>query len=170
MSVRFFVAFIALAILTGFAPVPKPRPPKGPDPKEMAKNMQGTWQVVGTERAGFKGKVASSLTRQVQITGTSWQYIYNNDGPGGPRLLRTTTSSYTITLDTSKAPVTMDLKRATSDSVYLSGIVTVEGDTMKFCYVLGSRINAGEGVVSRPQAFDPLPEGAILMTLKRVKP
>src|SRR5215217_840666 len=130
MSVRLFVALLARVSLTGFAPAPKPRPPKGPDPKEVAKNMQGTWQLVGSDRAGFKGKVAIRSTRQVRIDGNTWQYVYNTDALGGAQIRPTT--SYNIILDTSKSPVTMDLKRSTTNSVYISGIVTVEGDTMKF--------------------------------------
>jgi len=168
MRVRLFVALLAVASLTGFAPVPKPRPAKGPDPKEIAKSMQGTWQVVGTERAGIKARLTSSPTRHIQITDNKWQNVYPNDA-GGPGGLRVTSLSYNIILDTSKSPVTIDLQRPANNTVYMSGVVTVEGDTMKFCYILGSRLASGEGA-SRPMSFDPIPPGATLMTLKRVKP
>jgi uncharacterized protein (TIGR03067 family) len=170
MSIRLFAAIVVVATLTGFAPAPKQRPPKGPDPKEMLKNIQGTWQIIGTARvqAGGKGRVTTS-TVQIIIDGTTWQYGYagRDDVRGGVRAaIRTTGTSYVISVDTSNTPVKMDLRRPGAPSPYMRGILTLEGDTLKWCYVFGADT---DGAV-RPEQFDPIPSGAILMTLKRVKP
>jgi len=161
MLVRLLLATIALIGMTAFAPVPLPKPPKVTQ-KTLLESMQGDWQMVSTERNLRGGRFTSRSTTRIRIEDNRWSYVY----PNGTEFRVSTT--YNIVLDLHQKLATMDLKRALpggGETVYMSGIVVVEGDTLKFCYSLA--INP-YGTRMRPTTLDPLPENAILMTLKRI--
>jgi uncharacterized protein (TIGR03067 family) len=169
MRPRLLTALAVMILGTGFAPAPPPRPYR--QPRDLLKALQGTWELVSTERADGKGTAArKGPGMHVRIEGKSWSFVSNPAGPGGA--VRASGISYELKLDPSKSPAHMDLVRAlpanavaaASPRPTVSGIVKVEGDTVKFCYAPGLR---GDG--ARPVSFDKMAAGQMLMTLKRVK-
>jgi uncharacterized protein (TIGR03067 family) len=170
MRPRLLAALAVMILGTGFAPAPPPRPYR--QPRDLLKALQGTWQLVSTERADGKGTAPrKGPMMHVRIEGKSWSFVNNPPGPGGPA--RASGISYELKLDASKSPAHMDLIRSLPVNQptttppprpTVSGIVKVEGDTVKFCYAPGLR---GDG--ARPASFDKMAAGQMLMTLKRVK-
>jgi len=163
MLARLSIGLVALVALTAFAPVPPPRLKKA-DPRHMLLKMKGTWRTVSTERM-LSGRLTRSATkastRNVRIEGNTWSFVYPNPPAG---LVRAATT-YQINLDTTKSPVWFDLTREGLATVYMRGVLTLEGGTLKLCYVLGSR---GD-MTGRPASASVPGEGEILMTLERIK-
>jgi len=160
MLVRLLLATIALIGMTAFAPVPLPKPPKV---KPLLESMQGEWEMVSTEQNLRGRRLTSRSSNRIRIEDNRWSYVFPN---GGDFRVSTT---YNLTLDLNQKPVAMDLKRPNprggSDTVYMSGIVVVEGDSLKFCYSFAFN---PDGTRMRPTTMDPLPENAVMMTLKRI--
>jgi uncharacterized protein (TIGR03067 family) len=158
---RLLVGLAAVVALTGFAPVPRPKPDRKMDVKELARKLQGTWEVVSLERSvGAGRRTTGRSSMRFRFEGEKWSYAYPNNvriagtPPGGE-----------IKFDTSKSPPAMDLIRITQPGQPLGrntmrGIVKVEGDTVKFCYSLASEPD-------RPTSFDKLGANQVLMTLRR---
>src|SRR5262249_6632873 len=166
---RLLAALAVMILGTGFAPAPPPRPYR--QPKDLLKALQGTWELVSTERAGGGAVAKKGPGMHVRIEGKSWSFVTNlalKNAAG-----RASGPSYEVKLDPSKSPAHMDLIRSmpanaaptTPARPTVSGIVKVEGDTVKFCYAPGLR-----GDATRPSSFDKMAAGQMLMTLKRVKP
>lgn len=151
MTHRLVVAGVALVALTAFAPAPLPKekPKKGPT------HLQGTWVLEGLTRDGVPAltKAKTPASTKIRIEGNKWTFVRTS----------TSTIGYVIKLDPSKNPCWMDLYREGNESsVYMRGIVTVEGDRLKFCYL-------PKAAEERPTSFDTKNTRAILMTLKREK-
>lgn len=166
MLFRLLTAILAIAGLTAFAPAPQYKAPKVV-PQTLMQRLQGDWEMVNTERTLNGRKVLTKSTSRIRIEGNTWSYLYNNGTTWY------TSTSYTIGLDENHKPTHMDLKRAFNggERVQMAGIVSVEGDTLKFCYSLGGIINAdGTRTAPRPNAMNPLPDNAYLMTYKRITP
>lgn len=159
MRPHLVLAVLALGGLTGFAPAPLPRPHRPGDPQRLLEQMQGSWQIVSAVRGGLKSKLSSSRLTRIRIEGHTWtvlsQLSARRNGTG---------ITYTIQLDTTKQPATMDLIRQRDQVPWMRGVLTLEGDTLKWCYVIGSQASRS----ARPNRFDPVPDGTILMTLQRV--
>lgn len=160
MRPHLVVAVLALGGLTGFAPAPLPRPDRPGDPNRLLERMQGSWQIVSAVRGGLKSRLSSSRLTRIRIEGRTWtvQSLVSHRRNG-------TGIAYNIQLDTSKQPATMDLIRQRDQVSWMRGVLTLEGDTLKWCYVIGSQASRS----ARPTRFDPVPDGTILMTLQRVK-
>jgi uncharacterized protein (TIGR03067 family) len=182
---RIILALLALVGLTtissAFAPAPVYREPPKPKTPDVYALMQGTWEIDQNVNAAFKGRMAiNRMRQQIRIQGTTWGYIFNNNGT----LIEST--KYQIVLDPKASPATLDLKQSNQNLVFLGGmpgggvvmveqvvmkgIVRVDGDKLTFCYVNGYQQNA-----ERPKQFyagnQVMPNGvtAMTMTLKRVK-
>src|SRR5262249_23247615 len=137
MLVRFLIGLIALIGLTAFAPAPMPKPAKKPAVPPLMQQLNGNWRVVSTERTLKSRKLLSRVantSQRIRIDGKTWSYVYAN--PDGTE--RTSTSYQTV-FDLAKSPAWLDLKREQIGTVYLKGVISVQGDTAKFCYVLGTR-------------------------------
>jgi len=159
MISRLAIGLVALISLTAFAPAPLPRPPKKPAQAPLLQQLQGTWQMVGTERLLNGGRrITSKTTAKIRIEKNRWSYVYDN---GGKERVGVT---YNISLDPSRTPAWFDLSREGNPQPQMKGVIGLDGDTLRFCYVLGSRSDLG-----RPFNTN-LGEGQILMTLRRLRP
>ena len=166
---------------SAYAPAPVYREPPKPKVPELYAALQGTWEIEQNVNfnAGARGLVAIRRAQQkIRIQGTSWGYVYNNNG------MDVESTKYEMVLDPKAAPATLDLKQSNQaiilgggfgnqvmvDQVVMKGIVRVDGDTLTFSYVSGYQQNA-----ERPKQFvagnQVMPNGimAMTMTLKRVK-
>ena len=147
-----FLAALSLA----FAPAPFPRP----DPsKEDLKKLQGTWLKVYSVPAGNGENEGLLVIAKQRMSYTL---------PGMP------TGEYEFQVNAKKKPKLFDFK-GTGGLVQgneYRGIYELDGDTLKFCYVMtaieserpGSFKAAGDGVVN-PAADSPV----ILSVYKRQK-
>jgi uncharacterized protein (TIGR03067 family) len=93
---------------------------------------------------------------RVKIDGTKWTTITHSRGEA--RIGAT----YTMTLDTTKKPIWLDLKYdgAGVTGPTMKGIITIEGDALRFTYVPGTD--------ERPTRFDSNEGRSSTMTLKRI--
>jgi uncharacterized protein (TIGR03067 family) len=188
LKIRMSLALLALVGLAtisfAFAPAPVYREPPKPAVPEIYAAMQGTWEINQTvNNLMMRKRVGIAIPRiqqQIRIQGSTWAYIYNNNG------VETESTKYEIVLDPKASPATLDLKQnqnvvflvgmpgggqAMVEQIAMKGIVKVEGDTLTFCYVYGHQQNA-----ERPKQFfagkkQVMPNGvtAMTMTLKRAK-
>lgn len=162
MNMRIRIVFLILPALVGFAPAPPPRPPRPNDPKQFIERLQGTWQITSAFRGTGTGmRLTASATTRIHISGNTWIVQTPGRQDDARRSIR-----YTIALDLSRTPAEMTLFRETTQTPWMKGVVTLDGDTLKWCYVIGRQVDT----TARPARFDPIPDGAILMTLKRDKP
>ena len=168
MKSRIGLALLALVGLTtissAFAPAPIPKP-KVP---QIYTAMQGLWEFEqNVDENARRARLRTPLP--LRIDGTSWAYIFNNNG------VEIENSKYQIVLDPKASPATLDLELDQNvgsglkkGTVVMKGIVKVEGDTLTFCFVNGQQKDA-----ERPQQFYAgnrvRPNGVQMMTLKRVK-
>ncbi len=105
--------------------------------------------------------ILSRSTTNVRIDGDRWSYVRNLNGE------ERVTTSYKIKLDTSKKPMWIDLIRETTGQPTLQGILSIEGNTVRFCYSPASSTRTGH---PRPVTFEVNTEGnnrQLLMILKR---
>ena len=184
MKIRTGLALLALICLatisSAFAPAPVYREPPKPKVPEIFAAIQGTWEVQQNvnQLAMRRGLAVKRVNQQIRIQGTTWCYIYNNNG------VEAESTKYDIVLNPIASPATLDLKQpnqnlmvgggfggvAAGEQIAMKGIVKVEGDTLTFCYVYGYNQAA-----ERPKNFvvgnQLMPNGiqAITMTLKKVK-
>ena len=188
MKSRILLSLVALIGLTtissAFAPAPVYREPPKPKVPEVYALMQGTWEIQQNVNNNAllmrRGIAARRMQQKIRIQGTTWGYIFNNNGT------EIESTKYQIVLDPKASPATLDLKQSNQNVVFLGGmpgggmvmveqvamrgIVKVDGDTLTFCYVSGYQANA-----ERPKQFfagnQIMPNGvtAMTMTLKRVK-
>lgn len=180
MSLRLLLSCLAIlgfAPLLTSAPVPKYRAPKTPDPSEQLKKLQGTWEMsyaqdeqraAAAARLGVVrgGAAAFRSTTQIRIEGTRWSYVRNLRGE------TRVSTVYNMKIDPTKKPIWLDLLRDGTNVPTMTGILSIEGDTIKFCYVSGSvRIVNGQPVrqQARPTTFVSDDNGnQMLMILRRV--
>lgn len=161
MSWRMMIVFLFLPALVGFAPAPPPRPPRPDDPKRLLERLQGTWQITSAVRGGAAQRLSARATTRIHIRGTTWAVQAPGSQDDATRRIL-----YTIALDPSRTPVEMTLFRDQTQTAWMKGIISLEGDTLKWCYLIGRVADTAQ----RPTRFDPIPDGAILMTLQRDKP
>jgi uncharacterized protein (TIGR03067 family) len=164
----------ACATLSPSAPAPKYRAPKTTDAAEVLKKLQGTWEmtynyneqpVAGARLAAVRAVNVARSTTQVRIQGSRWSYVRNLRGE------ERIGASYNVKLDPSKKPMWLDLVRDGTAEPTMVGIVSIEGDTVQFCY--GSGVRQPDGRISRqrPTAFASDENGyQMMMTLRRVAP
>ena len=177
------LALVGLSALGSAAPAPVYREPPKPKVSDVYALMQGTWEleqnnviVLGGRGLGRRG----IQKQQIRIQGTTWGYIFNNNGT------EIESTKYQIVLDPKASPATLDLEQSNQNAgflggmpgggmvmveqVVMKGIVKVEGNTLTFCYVNGPQANT-----ERPKQFyvgnQVMPNGVttMSMTLKRVK-
>jgi uncharacterized protein (TIGR03067 family) len=157
-----WVLLLALAVPPGaaaFPPLPKPKENKAAA-KDLAKAVQGKWQVTGIERGGAAGKGAK----------VPYQMTVTIDGEKLARTLKLKDKELkavasTFVLDTTKSPAWFEVKSELGkvSRVTMKGVVKVDGDRMIWTYTTGN----GE----RPKKIDgELGEREFRYTLKRVKP
>jgi uncharacterized protein (TIGR03067 family) len=153
------------ALLVGTAlaaPLPFPKAEKKRAPLPLPQALQGLWEVKG--RTGPNGvNFGISVTQKyVKIEGTTWSYLRADK--------TSSTTQCEMTLDASQKPAHLDLGypmalagglagRLAIAGPYMTGIVEVDGDTMKYCYALRS---------DRPTTFTPTNPREYLLTLERV--
>ena len=147
---------------------------------ELFAALQGTWEIEQNVNNAACARQAAirRVQQQIRIQGTSWAYVYNNNG------IETESTKYQMVLDPKAGPRDARPRARTRTSwssaasaapamveqIAMKGIVKVEGDTLTFCYVYGYQANA-----ERPKQFfagnQIMPNGttAMTMTLKRVK-
>ncbi|NBO92865.1 MAG: hypothetical protein EBV06_11240 [Planctomycetia bacterium] len=155
-----------IALLVGSvlaAPLPFPKPVKNKPASALPDAMQGLWEV--KTRTGPNGlNFAISITQKyVKIDRTTWTFL---------RADKTTTGMQcSLTINPNQKPAHLDLGFPMAIGVgainginaagpYMTGIVEVQGDTMKFCYALRT---------DRPNDFKPANPREYLYTLERVK-
>jgi uncharacterized protein (TIGR03067 family) len=165
---RLLITLAVLVAVTGFAPVPKYKPPRKMDQATLTKYMQGTWEMVTLEQKVNGIKTQSRSTTRVRIEGDTWSYVNHNVGAAVVSSI-----TYAIKLDASKTPATMDLVRNLPVNVRagrmllrsgMQGIVKIEGELLKFQYQNGI---IGQ-MVDSPTTFDKMSDNHILMTLKKI--
>jgi uncharacterized protein (TIGR03067 family) len=162
------LVLFACVTLSSSAPVPKYRAPKTPDVTEQLKKLQGTWDLVYNEEAlqparavAARGAAVVRSTTRVKIEGTRWSYVRNLRGE------ERVTTSYNMKIDPTKSPIWLDLVRDGMPTPLLTGILSIEGDTVRFCYRSGATATRlGQG---RPTTFNIDERGTqTVMTLRRV--
>ena len=183
MKIRISLALLALLGLTTInfaAPAPVYREPPKPVVPEIYAAMQGTWEIEQNINQNAmmmrRGIAIQRMKQQIRIQGSTWTYIYNNNG------IETESTKYQIVLDPKGNPPTLDLEQANQNimlpgggiimnkQVAMKGIVKVEGHTLTYCYVYGHQQNA-----ERPKHFVegnqqmPIGTTVMTMTLKKVK-
>lgn len=171
---RLLVGLAVLVAATGFAPVPKPKPARTVDGKDLLKSLQGTWEMVSLERNVGGIRTTSRSTSRVRIQGNTWSYLLpNNVRLANPGAL-TVSTTYELKFDPTKSPVIMEMHRPLNAlgaqagvairpaTPMMRGIVKVENDQLKFCYILSSTADS-----ERPTSFETLGNNHILITLKR---
>lgn len=125
------------------------------DPPNQNVNLAGEWVVESRVRGGRP--VVSSVVQK---------YLFSADGKWTQTTTRakiTPELTRTFTIDHSKRPAPIDMKRsaAATTAAYI-GIIKVEGDTMTLCYSINQ--------ADRPAKFEsPENSGIYLLVLKRVK-
>lgn len=177
-NLSLILGILLAASSSAFAPAPVYRePPKSKVP-DLSVAIQGTWEVeqplVNVNVAIVRrGNFIRRTPQPIRISGTSWAYIFTNNG------VETETTKYRMVLDTKATPPTLDLKHTVlvgvlngpavmSEQIVLKGIVRVDGDMLTFCYVPGTS-------AARPKQFlagnQVMPDGTIAQTLrlKRIK-
>ncbi len=164
----FLIAAVALA-----APVPKYKPPKETEAAQLLKTLQGTWDMqtmsasllnnLKLQQLQGRAVILANSTQRIRIDGDQWSYVRNVNGT------EQVATTYKMKLDTSKKPVWLDLVRENSDTPYLQGIITIEGDTVKFCYITTASVRQG---ATRPDSFEITDPNSrhVLMTLTRSNP
>ena len=160
MNARLLLSIPLLVVLTtfatAFAPAPIYKEPVKPSVPSILTAMQGTWSITSS----FQGKGRSR--GQVRIRDKTWT-MTSSMAKGRERDV----ADYEILLDTSRNPVTLDLKRNLTSQVTMKGIVKVEGDRVLFCY---TNTTSEE---ERPKAFTdtrtPLGRRVITMALTRIE-
>ena len=77
---RLIVGLAVVVAATGFAPVPRPKPERQLDLKALAKKLQGTWDIVSTERSNTKSTLRqlSRSSVKYRFDGGRWSYVYPN--------------------------------------------------------------------------------------------
>jgi uncharacterized protein (TIGR03067 family) len=153
---------LALAVplaAAAFPPLPKPKENKAAA-KDLAKAVQGKWQVTNIERGGALGK-GVKLAYEMTVT---------IDGEKLARTLKLKdrelkAAAATFVLDATKSPAWFEVKTEVGkvSRLTMKGVVKVDGDKMIWTYTTGN----GE----RPKKIDgDLGEREYRYTLKRVKP
>ena len=138
--------FLAAAGSLAFAPAPFPRPTRRDTSESDLKKLQGAWVRVTMTINGQPGAQNTPIT----ITGTRMQFPSAGD-------------AWTITLDTSKRPKTLDARRIGSPTNVFWGVYRLEGDTLTICW----RHNVTED--KRPTDFDGSKSGIWYQVYKRQK-
>jgi uncharacterized protein (TIGR03067 family) len=128
--------------------------------------LQGLWEVKSRTGPGGVRFAVSTVQKYVKIEGTTWTYLRDDKVTPGTKC--------EMTLDPNHKPAHLDLGYPTTARVaaagalaarlvlegpYMSGIVELDGDTMKYCYALRS---------DRPTSFTPTNPREYLITLERV--
>src|SRR4051812_36607837 len=140
------IPFLVVAALSlGFAPAPRARPNNG---STDLQKMQGVWVPI-TSSTGNQ----PDLALRMAISGD--RLTYTRAG----KII----CEYTLTLDASRTPHAYESKGVggVNLGVSFSGIYSVNGDTLKFCY---------NGKDNRPAAFEGPNKGSFLEVYQRVKP
>lgn len=164
------LGLLLVANSPAFAPAPVYREPPKPKVPELYARMQGVWEVqhannVVLIRRGVAVKIAP---QRIRIEGDCWEFMASDNGP-----VASLSAKNRIVLDPKVSPTTLDLVQLGFRVEYttMKGILEVEGDTLRFCYVY-----AQEKGAERPKQFavgNPLqpiqPTDPRMMILKRVK-
>jgi uncharacterized protein (TIGR03067 family) len=168
MIPRVLLSLAVVSTLTAFAPAPFPRPKRKPNVEGGLAVLQGTWTVTRT-RPGADGVRIEYPPMKLRVEGNRWTFLRQVEGEWHSSV------TYLITVDDRHNPRHIDLVRdhgnvLNVNQTTLKGIYAVEGNTVKFLYVLTRASARGRGAnVDRPTSFDsPLPR-AILLTLTRDK-
>jgi hypothetical protein len=169
---RLLVALVALIGLTAFAPAPfvKPDRKRDRDEGDILGKLQGTWSISSKVRMGPNGILSKySTSQKLQIEKDAWQLTSAGMGKGGKgggvAVKMPARPLYKIEIEPSGYPREFKVKRnLAKGSDYMVGIVSVEGDTARMLYRLAV---ANPDDTVKPTAFEPVPEGWYLMTLKR---
>jgi uncharacterized protein (TIGR03067 family) len=145
------------------APLPKPKPKKKSSTGLEA--MQGLWEVKSRVRAKGGAMAVTTTQKYVKIEGNTWTFLRSDATTAGTRCLMQLNPNQ---LTAGPAPLDLELALNAAgavrpvglSSVYYSGLVEVQGDTIRFCYTLRKE---------RPLTMTPQQTGEYLITLERVK-
>lgn len=164
MRIHLLIALVALVGTTAFAPAPflKTRRHRERGTMDLLPQLQGTWSITSKVRTGPNGRQTNySTSQQIQFEKDTFQYTYKNIKA------KITPVPYKFTLDPGGPPARFRIQRTSTTPAYdyMTGIITVEGDTAKMMYRLGSTGLPAKDKM--PTGFDVVPEGWYLMTLKR---
>jgi uncharacterized protein (TIGR03067 family) len=168
---------LTATVSSGFAPAPVYREPPQPKVPDVYALMQGTWEI---DQNVIRLKGIKRIQQQIHIQGSTWRYIFDNNG------VKTERTRYQIVLAPKASPATLDLKHPNQlvqrrvplpgggfglvELVVMKGIVQVDADTLTFSHVYWDQKNT-----ERPKRFvagkEVLPDGTTRWTisLRRVK-
>jgi uncharacterized protein (TIGR03067 family) len=139
--------FLAAAVLSlAFAPAPFPRPGKRDTNDSDLKKLQGAWVRARLTMNGRSNADSTPIT----ITGQRMQFPVPSD-------------AWTLTLDVTKKPKTIDARQIGNGRNVFWGIYRLEGDTLTICW----RHNVTED--QRPTTFDESAAGVWFQVYKRQK-
>lgn len=150
MRSRLLPALFAAAVLLGAAPaaayppVPQPKPKKPAEQgKDLLKQLEGTWTVLSYEYGPAKGVARTSLYQKIEIKDGKWVQVRDSarlKKAGGAAGVITTsrTAPYTLVVDASKSPPTLDMKLATSklSTATRLGVLRLDGNKLTVTYLL----------------------------------
>jgi uncharacterized protein (TIGR03067 family) len=153
MSRRMFVALVALAGLTAFAPAPRPRARPGPVRIDL-KQLEGRWVLLWKE-VGQDGGPPVRDTDQLEAEISAGRYTPIRRGAMGRGAVTTQ-----IALGSERSPCWFDLMYA-GGSCGSKGVCSLEGDTLKICYVIGDG--------QRPKSLTPSRRVEKLLVFQRKK-
>lgn len=160
MILRILLALTTIGGLMAFAPAPPPRASRSPRPLDL-KRLEGRWVLIRLERGQESGPpVVTPLSLEAEIR--DGRYTYFRDNAGVPPVQAAAATSQ-IALDASRSPCWFDLLPGLAGSG-TKGVCALEGDTLRICYVVGTRNR------ERPTSLTPSRAGETLMVFQRKKP
>jgi uncharacterized protein (TIGR03067 family) len=126
---------------------------KKDDPKDLLKKLDGNWQVISLEVDGQK--TSADETKLFKVTIKNGSYTLKNQD--------NTVNEGTLKIDASKKPMTIDItpKKGDNAGKVMPGIIEIEGDTQKVCFVGPDK--------DRPTKFV-AESGTTLIVYKKEKP
>jgi uncharacterized protein (TIGR03067 family) len=134
----------AVALALAFAPAPFPRPTRRDTKESDLTKMQGRWVRVKMTIGGRPGAQNTPVT----VAGERMQFPAADD-------------AWTITLDVTKRPKQIDLRRISNPKQMFRGVYRFDGDTLTICW----RMSPEEK--QRPTEFSEGGEGVWFQVYKR---